>query len=145
MDCSTLKINLAYKYKLVPSGAQAETFARWAGSCRFVYNLGLEHRIFSWEQYRRSVNYYDQANELKEMKKVEGFEWLKETPAQCFQQAFKDLDKAFKSFWQSGFGFPKYKKHGFSDSFRFPDPKQFSVEIVSKNKAFLYNRRGVII
>ena len=85
----------------------------------------------------KSVNYYDQANELKEMKKSEGFEWLKETPAQLLQQAFKDLDKAFKSFWGSGFGFPKFKKKGQNESFRFPDPKQFEIVKVSKKKAIV--------
>ena len=128
------KINLAYKFKLQPTKFQEEKFNAWAGSCRFVYNLGLEHRISSWEWYKKSVNYYDQANELKEMKKVEGFEWLKEAPSHILQQAFKDLDKAFKSFWRSGFGFPKFKKRGLEESFRFPDPKQFQIKKVSKKK-----------
>ena len=98
MEITTTKINLAYRFKLMPTYSQQQVFSSWVGSCRFVYNLGLEHRISSWEWYKKSVNYYDQANELKEMKKSEGFEWLKETPAQLLQQAFKDLDKAFKSF-----------------------------------------------
>lgn len=137
MEITTTKINLAYKFKLMPTLTQQQTFASWAGSCRFVYNLGLEHRIASWEWYKKSVNYYDQANNLKEMKKVEGFEWLKDVPAQLLQQSFKDLDRAFKSFWNSGFGFPKFKAKGMSDSFRFPDPKQFEVDQVSKKKAIV--------
>jgi len=102
-----------------------------------LYNLALEHRVLSWNQYRKSFNYYDQANELKNLKIVEGFEWIKDSPAQILQQSLKDLDKAFKSFWRSGFGFPKYKKKGFGDSFRFPDAKQFSVRRVTKRKAFV--------
>ena len=137
MEITTTKINLAYKFKLMPTYSQQQVFSSWVGSCRFVYNLGLEHRISSWEWYKKSVNYYDQANELREMKKSEGFEWLKETPAQLLQQAFKDLDKAFKSFWGSGFGFPKFKKKGQNESFRFPDPKQFEIVKVSKKKAIV--------
>ena len=91
----------------MPTGAQEETFSSWAGTCRFIYNLCLEHRILSWNQYRKSFNYYDQANELKNLKKVEGFEWIKDSPAQILQQSIKDLDKAFKSFWRSGFGYPR--------------------------------------
>lgn len=131
------KISLAYKFKLIPTKSQEEAFASWAGSCRFVYNLGLEHRICFWEWYKKSVNYYDQANQLKEMKNSEGFEWLKAAPAQLLQQSFKDLDKAFKSFWGAGFGFPKFKRRGDGDSFRFPDPKQFQIETLSKRKAFV--------
>ena len=86
---------------------------------------------------RTQVNYYDQANELKNLKKVEGFEWIKEAPAQILQQSLKDLDKAFKSFFGSGFGFPKYKKKGSTDSFRFPDAKQFSLRRVTRRKAYV--------
>lgn len=130
-------INVAYRFKLMPSAHQKEKFSSWAGTCRFLYNLGLEHRVLSWNQYRKSYNYYDQANELKILKKCEGFEWIKDSPAQILQQSLKDLDKAFKSFWRSGFGFPRYKKKGFGDSFRLPDAKQFSVRIVTKRKAFV--------
>ena len=131
-------INIAYKFKIMPTRVQEETFSSWAGTCRFLYNLCLEHRILSWNQYRKSFNYYDQANELKNLKKVEGFEWIKDSPAQILQQSIKDLDKAFKSFWKSGFGYPRYKKKNRGDSFRFPDAKQFSFrEGVTKKKAFL--------
>ena len=121
----------------MPSSEQEEAFFSWSGTCRFLYNLCLEHRILSWQQYRKSYNYYDQANELKELKMCEGFEWIKHSPAQILQQSLKDLDKAFNSFWKLRFGFPKYKKKGFGDSFRFPDSKQFSIRKVTKKKAFV--------
>lgn len=128
---------MAYKFKLQPTDSQEMLFRAWAGICRFLYNLCLEHRILSWAQYRNGVNYFDQANELKNLKRVEGFEWIKEAPAQILQQSLKDLDKAFKSFWRSGFGFPKFKKRHFGDSFRFPDPKQFEIRRISNKKAFV--------
>jgi putative transposase len=130
-------INLAYKFKLVPTLEQTKAFSSWSGTCRFLYNLCLEHRILFWQQYHISVKWAEQDKELKNLKKCEGFEWIKESPAQILQQSLKDLDKAFKSFWKSGFGFPKYKKKGFGDSFRFPDSKQFSVQRVTKRKAFV--------
>ena len=52
-------------------------------------------------------------------------------------KSFRDLDKAFKSFWRAGFGFPQFKRKGEGDSFRFPDPKQFQVIKVSKKKSFV--------
>lgn len=131
------KINLAYKFKLMPTREQEVIFSGWAGTCRFLYNLCLEHRVLSWNQYRKSFNYFDQANELKVLKLCEGFEWIKDSPAQILQQSLKDLDKAFKSFRRSGFGFPKYKKKDRGDSFRFPDAKQFSLRNVTKRKAFV--------
>ncbi len=128
---------MAYKFKVYPNKAQESIFESWAGTCRFLYNLCLEHRILLWNQCRVGVNYYDQANELKNLKKVDGFEWIKNSPAQILQQSLKDLEKAFKSFWQSGFGFPKFKRKGVGDSFRFPDPKQFVVKRVSKKKGLV--------
>ena len=41
-------INLAYKFKLMPESTQLEIFSSWAGTCRFLYNLGLEHRVLLW-------------------------------------------------------------------------------------------------
>lgn len=130
-------INKNYKFKLITKPSQEEVFDSWFGTCRFLYNLGLEHRILHWSQWRSNQNYYDQANQLKEMKKVEGFEWIGETPSQVLQQSLKDLDKAFRSFWRSGFGFPKWKKKSGNQSIRFPDAKSISVRRVSKRKAFV--------
>lgn len=130
-------INKTYKFKLLPKKSQEEILISWMGTCRFLYNLALEHRILHWNQWRSNQNYYDQANQLKDIKKTEGFEWISEAPAQVLQQSLKDLDKAFKSFWKSGFGFPKWKKKSANQSIRFPDPKQFSVRKVSKRKAFV--------
>lgn len=121
----------------MPTYKQSEIFSSWAGTCRFLYNLCLEHRVLSWQQYRVSAKWAEQDKELKNLKKCEGFEWIKDSPAQILQQSLKDLDKAFKSFWKSSFGFPKYKKKGFGDSFRFPDAKQFTVRRVTKRKAFV--------
>jgi putative transposase len=97
----------------------------------------LEQRISVWEDRGISLNYYDQANELKDVKKVEGYKWIKSVPAQALQQTLKDLEKSFKKFFNSGFGFPKFKKKGQGDSFRLPDAKQFEVARIAK-------KRGVV-
>lgn len=38
-----------------------------------------------------------------------------------------DLNKAYTNFFQKRAGFPKYRKKGLHDSFRFPDPTQVRV------------------
>ncbi len=83
------------------------------------------------------MSYVDQANFLPEMKKCGGFEWLKETPTQLLQQSLKDLEGAFKNFFHLKKGFPRYKKKGQKDSFRFPDPKQFSLEKINHKKSLV--------
>jgi putative transposase len=128
---------LGFKYKLVPTDTQSERLASWAGTCRFLYNLCLEQRILEWKQHKRSLNYNNQANELKDIKKVESYHWIKDVPAQCLQQSMMDLDKAYQKFFKKGLGFPKFKRKNSGDSIRFPQPKQFKLVRVNGNKGFL--------
>lgn len=120
-------ISITYKFKIEPTATQTAVLRGWLGTCRFLYNLGLEHRKLAWSQYRKSENYFSQANEIKNLKKVPGFEWISETPNHCLQQTLKDLDGAFQKFFKYGAGFPKWRKVGQGGSIRFPDPKQFKV------------------
>ncbi|PVU64736.1 transposase, partial [Plesiomonas shigelloides] len=55
-----------------------------------------------------------------EWKKAPETQWLKESPSQPLQQALKDLERAYKNFFQKRASFPRFKKCGHSDSFRYP-------------------------
>lgn len=46
--------------------------------------------------------------------------WLSETPSQALQQSLKNLERAYKNFFDKRTEFPKFKKKGQSDSFRYP-------------------------
>jgi putative transposase len=48
------------------------------------------------------------------------FAWLRESPSQALQHALKNLDRAFVNFFQKRTQYPRFKKRGFGDSFRFP-------------------------
>ena len=48
------------------------------------------------------------------------FPWLEDYHSQVLQQSLKDLDSAFKNFFQKRASFPKFKKKGVKESFRFP-------------------------
>lgn len=113
----------AYKYKLETNSKVEARFLQIAGCCRFVYNLFHNQRIQEYGTDFVTVNYYDQAYQLPELK--EEFPWLNEAPSQTLQQTLKDLDKAYQNFFRrikSGGspGFPKFKKKGTHDSFRYP-------------------------
>lgn len=118
-----MKIVKAYKYKLKTNKDIEEKFRQIAGCCWFVYNLFLAQKI---QEYRTDFvmpNYYDQAVQLPLLK--EEYPWLKEAPSQVLQQALKDLEQAYKNFFRrvkSGDvpGFPKFRKKGVHDSFRYP-------------------------
>ena len=46
--------------------------------------------------------------------------WLSETPSQTLQQSIKDLERAYTNFFAKRADFPRFKKRGQSDSFRYP-------------------------
>ena len=104
---------------------QSEVLSQWVGSCRYLYNCALEHRIYMYERGVR-VSEYDQSNELKVIKRTEGLEFFKLVPAQCLQQTLKRLNRAYQNF--SGLWVSKYRKKGDGDSLHFPTPSHFEIK-----------------
>jgi len=47
-------------------------------------------------------------------------QWLKESPSQPLQQSLKDLERGYKNFFQKRAAFPRFKKRGQNDAFRYP-------------------------
>ena len=117
----------AYKFELMPNGEQIRAMRRFAGSCRFVYNKAL-----AWqnEQYQADnsfkFSYTKLANLLPTWKNDTDTLWLSESPSQTLQQALKNLESSFRNFFAKRTDFPKFKKRGQSDSFRYP--QGFKVE-----------------
>ncbi|MFC0712246.1 RNA-guided endonuclease InsQ/TnpB family protein, partial [Azorhizophilus paspali] len=54
--------------------------------------------------------------------------WLADAPVHPLQQALKDLERAYANFFAQRADFPRFKKKGRSDSFRYPDPKQIKLD-----------------
>jgi putative transposase len=126
----------AYRYELMPSGGQVRAMRRFSGSCRFVYNKALALQKENHEVGNKFISYVAMAAKLPVWKREAGTEWLKETPSQALQHALKDLDKAFKGFFEKRTGFPRFKKKGSGDSFRYPEPKQIKLD-QSNNRILL--------
>lgn len=126
------KIMIGYNFKLEPSSVSLSTLQKWSGTCRYLYNSALDQRNTNYLQFKKNLNYYDQANELSALKKTEGLEWIGDVPAQVLQQTLKDLDGAYQKFFK-GAGFPRFKKKNQNDSIRFPDGKSIIVSKLNKN------------
>ena len=103
----------AYKYRIYPNKEQEVLINKNIGCTRFVFNHYLSERIDSYKEEQKSLNYSDNANNLKQLKKE--YEWLKEIESTSLQQTLRDLDQAYKNFFrrvkQGGdkAGFPKFK------------------------------------
>jgi putative transposase len=126
----------AYKYELMPSGDQVRAMRRFSGSCRFVYNKALAVQKENHEAGNKFIGYVAMAAKLPVWKREAETAWLKETPSQALQHALKDLEKAFKSFFAKRTDFPRFKKKGSGDSFRYPEPKQIQLD-QSNNRILL--------
>lgn len=116
----------AFKFELMPDGEQERDMRRFAGARRFVYNKALALQKENYAAGGKFISYVDMANRLPEWK--EEFPWLKESPSHTLQQSLKDAERAFKSFFEKRAAFPRFKKKGGGESFRFPDSKQFDVD-----------------
>ena len=118
----------AFKFELQPNGEQAQQMRRFAGSCRFVFNKALALQKENHEAGNKFIGYVAMAANLPVWKCETGFEWLKDSPSQALQHALKDLEKAYKNFFEKRADFPRFKKKGMGDSFRYPDPKQIKLD-----------------
>ena len=105
--CYNISMNKAIKYRLYPTKKQTEYFLKCFGCCRFVYNQALNWRMAAYKANGTSLNYNDTAFGLTALKHQ--FAWLKEADSIALQQALRNLDKAYDSFFKKNGRFPKFK------------------------------------
>ncbi|MDR9095491.1 hypothetical protein FEP28_05582 [Burkholderia multivorans] len=101
---------------------------RVAGSCRFVFNKALALQKERYEQGEKKLGYAGLCKLLTEWRNSPDTAWLADAPVHPLQQTLKDLERAYANFFAKRAGFPRFKKKGRSDSFRYPDPKQIKLE-----------------
>ena len=110
----------AYKFELRQNGEQARKMRQFAGACRFVYNKALALQKARREVGEKHLGYASLCKHLTEWRRSVETPWLKEAHSQIVQQALKDLERAYKNFFEKRAAFPRFKKRGQSDRFRFP-------------------------
>ena len=93
---------------------------RFAGACRFVFNRALARQNENHEAGNKYIPYGKMASWLVEWKNATETQWLKDSPSQPLQQLLKDLERAYKNFFQKRAAFPRFKKRGQNDAFRYP-------------------------
>lgn len=118
----------AFKYELIANGAQERCMRQFAGACRFVYNKALALQQANHEAGQKFIGYVDMARCLTEWRNGPETPWLKGAPVHPLQHALKDLERAYKNFFAKRAGFPRFKRKGGGDSFRYPDPKQIKLD-----------------
>jgi putative transposase len=106
------RVKRNYAYRLYPTQTQAGLLARVLDIHRQLYNAALQERRDAWQMCRVSLNYYDQANQLKGIRQFDAdAAWLNYS---SIQQTLRRLDKAFAAFFRrvkagAEPGFPRFK------------------------------------
>ena len=86
------------------------------GQARFVYNQGLAQRKALTKEERENgvrINLTTQCKDLAKLRKEIG--WLGAGSSDVQQGALRDLDRAFKNFFQGRAGYPVFKKRKNTD------------------------------
>ncbi|TLF52365.1 transposase, partial [Halomonas urmiana] len=118
----------AFKYELMPNGEQVRKMRQFAGMARFVFNRGLALQKARYEAGDKKLGYAALCKELTGWRNSTETPWLKDAPIHPLQQSLKDLERAYANFFAKRADFPRFKKKGQRDSFRYPDPKQIRLD-----------------
>ncbi|MEU1431802.1 transposase [Nocardia sp. NPDC005746] len=91
-----------------PSADLVEVLDMHLGHARYLYNLGLEQRGYHVKGQAFGLNAAQQQRELADARKE--FEWLRAGSSSVQQAALRDLDRAFRNFFDRRAGYPNFKK-----------------------------------
>ncbi|WP_164992394.1 RNA-guided endonuclease TnpB family protein [Streptomyces sp. L2] len=102
--------NAGRKYRLHPTPQQAEKLGNWGHTCRAVWNVALEQRLYVYEQRRKTLRADEQCRYLTQARHDLG--WIAALPSQVPQQVLRHLDQAYQNFWnpEHPAAFPRFKK-----------------------------------
>lgn len=108
-------MNKSFKVRFYPSQEQQILIDKTFGCVRFLYNfmLNLKQKLYGF--YDISLNCNDSSKILTELKKHKI--WLCKVDAVALQQCLKDLDTAYKKFF-NGAGYPNFKSKRGKNSYR---------------------------
>jgi putative transposase len=110
----------SFKFRIYPSKEQEILLVKHFGACRFVFNYYLNKRKESYLEDKKSLNYYDNSNDLTQLKKDEKYIWLKEINSQSLQSSLRNLDTAYGKFFRKQTKFPRFKSKYDRQSFKIP-------------------------
>ena len=110
----------SFKFRIYPNKDQEILLSKHFGACRFVFNHYLNKRKESYLEDKKSLNYYDNANDLTQFKKDENYIWLKEINSQSLQSSLRNLDTAYGKFFRKQTKFPRFKSKYDRQSFKIP-------------------------
>lgn len=106
------------KFRAYPNKQQQNLINQTLGCCRFIYNKGLAMRSDAFGRGQK-IGYNQTSAMLTDLKKQDGFAFLKDVDSIALQQSLRDLDCGFKNFFEKRARHPQFKsKHNNHQSYR---------------------------
>src|SRR4029450_3455119 len=111
-----------YKYRLFPTAAQHQALDVQLGEACYLYNAALQERRDAYKKSGVSLNYYDQANQLKAIRHAGS---LALANYSACQDVLRRVEKTFQAFFRrvkagQKAGYPRFKSRRRFDSYTFP-------------------------
>jgi putative transposase len=111
-----------YKYRLFPTDAQHRALEAQLGEACRLYNAALQERREAYQKRGVSLNYYDQANQLKAIRQAGALDLANYSAC---QDILRRVEKTFKAFFRrvkagQKAGYPRFKSRRRFDSYTFP-------------------------
>ena len=101
----------SYKFRLYPNQEQKQLFTKTFGCSRAIWNMMLADKIKHYKDTKETLH-----NTPAQYKKE--FPWLSEVDSLALANVQLNLQTAYKNFFRSGFGFPKFKKKSHRQSYK---------------------------
>lgn len=109
--------NKAFKYRIYPNNEQIQQLNQNFGNARFVFNYFLDLKQKAYKESKESISLTKTQSMMTKLKQEEDYAWLNLSDSMSLQESLKDLDKAYKNFF-NGAGFPNFKKKMNKQSYR---------------------------
>src|SRR5438128_7591831 len=90
-----------FKYRAYPTAVQAEALHSQVNEACRLYNAALDERRSAWRMNGISLGYYEQANQLKEIRAAGN---LGEANFSACQDVLRRVNKTFTAFFPPGQG-----------------------------------------
>lgn len=102
-------MKLRWTFRCYPTPEQEQILARTFGCCRFVYNRFLHERTASYAR-KEKLNYAGTSQMLTALKREPEYAWLNEVSSVPLQQSLRQLQTAYKNFFEKRTGYPAFRK-----------------------------------
>lgn len=119
-----MNVQRAYRVELDPNNVQLTALMRHVGCARFAYNWGLQRKQEVWWMNQLPVpplktpTAIDLHRELN-LRKKSDLGWMYESSKCAPQEALRDLDRAYRNFFEGRARFPRFhSRHRGIGSFR---------------------------